>query len=71
MGLPNNTLRAVRGDENAWLQGSGRSADDSWSMAWQAPASGALAAKNRYRQVDPPRWLTLHDDALRLHTTEP
>lgn len=47
-----NTLYAVQGHDHPWLQSHALTADDASWVAGAPPASGALAAKTRYRQAD-------------------
>ena len=50
--LATNTLRVVQGHDHPWLHSRGLVFDDASWVAGQPPASGALAAKARYRQAD-------------------
>ncbi len=50
--MASNTLWAVQGHDHPWLQSTALVAQDCSWVAGHAPASGALAAKTRYRQVD-------------------
>jgi tRNA-uridine 2-sulfurtransferase len=50
--MATNTLRVVQGHGHPWLQSSALQADDVSWVAGHAPASGAYAAKTRYRQAD-------------------
>ena len=50
--LGTNTLRVVQGHDHPWLLSRRLSATDLSWVAGQAPATGALAAKARYRQPD-------------------
>jgi tRNA-uridine 2-sulfurtransferase len=50
--MATNTLRVVQGHGHRWLQSSALQAEDVSWVAGHAPASGAYAAKTRYRQAD-------------------
>ncbi len=50
--LDSNTLWVVQGHEHPWLQSTVLSAQDCTWVAGAAPATGPMAAKTRYRQLD-------------------
>ena len=50
--LEKNTLRVVQGHDHPWLLSHRLVAQDVSWCAGQAPATGAYAAKTRYRQQD-------------------
>ncbi|MFC5519711.1 tRNA 2-thiouridine(34) synthase MnmA [Polaromonas jejuensis] len=50
--LETNTLWVVQGHEHPWLQSTRLDAQDCSWVAGAAPATGAMAAKTRYRQHD-------------------
>ncbi len=56
--MPTNTLWVVQGHDHPWLLSSSLVAHDASWVSGQAPATGLLASKNRYRQVDAPTQLT-------------
>ena len=59
--LASNTLWVVQGHAHPWLQSTVLQAQDCSWVAGVAPASGAYAAKSRYRQLDAA--CVLHSDA--------
>jgi len=52
--LAHNTLWVVQGHDHPWLQSLSLDADDASWVAGGPPATGAYAAKTRYRQADAP-----------------
>jgi tRNA-specific 2-thiouridylase len=52
--MATNTLWVVQGHDHPWLQSSTLTAQQTSWVAGDAPASGQLAAKTRYRQADAP-----------------
>jgi len=50
--MDSNTLWVVQGHDHPWLQSTKLDAQDCSWVAGSAPASGTLAAKTRYRQLD-------------------
>ncbi|TAH01922.1 MAG: tRNA 2-thiouridine(34) synthase MnmA [Sphingobacteriales bacterium] len=69
--LERNTLHAVQGHGHPWLQSPWLEAEDLSWIAGHAPATGALAAKTRYRQADAACRFAPMDAAFRLDFTEP
>ncbi|MEK8030374.1 tRNA 2-thiouridine(34) synthase MnmA [Ideonella sp. DXS29W] len=56
--LDSNTLIVVQGHQHPWLQYRALEANDLSWVAGVAPATGAAAAKTRYRQADAPCTVT-------------
>jgi tRNA-specific 2-thiouridylase len=52
--IDNNTLWVVQGHDHPWLLSSALTAGQASWIAGEAPASGPLSAKTRYRQADVP-----------------
>jgi tRNA-specific 2-thiouridylase len=69
--MESNTLYAVQGHDHPWLQSNSLTADDTSWVAGRAPASGALAAKTRYRQSDAACELGGSDNAFALNFQQP
>ncbi len=61
--MATNTLWAVQGHDHPWLQSTQLLAQNCSWVSGNAPASGKLAAKTRYRQADAPCSLASADQA--------
>ena len=57
--IASNTLWVVQGHTHAWLRYRALTAQDASWVSGQAPRSGMLASKTRYRQGDAPSTLSL------------
>jgi len=69
--LEKNTLRVVQGHDHPWLLSHELSAQDASWVSGHAPATGACAAKTRYRQQDAHCNVVSADAAnFRLHFPE-
>lgn len=66
-----NTLWVVQGHDHPWLLSPELVADDVSWIAGEAPATGAYAAKTRYRQADAACRLTRMPEGFRLAFAEP
>lgn len=66
-----NTLWVVQGHDHPWLLSPDLVADDVSWIAGEAPATGAYAAKTRYRQADAACSLTRMPEGFRLAFSEP
>ena len=69
--IERNVLRVVQGHDHPWLLSRSLVADDLSWVAGTAPASGALAAKTRYRQADATCDLALSGSTMALQFAQP
>ena len=69
--LDTNTLHVVQGHDHPWLLSPWLEAGDCSWVAGTPPASGALAAKTRYRQADAACTLAPTPAGFRLEFAEP
>ncbi|MGE0350850.1 tRNA 2-thiouridine(34) synthase MnmA [Hydrogenophaga sp.] len=69
--VPTNTLWVVQGHDHPWLLTPRLRAQDASWVSGRAPATGAMAAKTRYRQADAPcRFEAEGDEGFALAFTQ-